>query len=408
MHVIRLPRAVAGLAILLPFCALAQVPATNVPQPTLHAMVESAWQRSPLARTLAARQDETAAGKELAGSWLASAPSVGLSQRSDRWTDQRDRRESEISLSASVWLPGQRARRSDLADAGGAELDAQSHQLRLEIAGQVRDRLWEVASAREVAAEKEDHWQHLQELAQDVERRVAAGDLPRSDGLMAQQEVISAQMALSSARRDARTALARFALLTGMQTAPVPEIEPLPPTEAAVPVRLQAAQAAERRARAAVAAATAQPTSAPTIALSMRRERDGLLAPSDRSIGVSLQIPLVGKMRNRPAETAAATQLGAASAELAMTQALVDADIELARSRLRDAEEGVALAETRAESILEHTRLFQQAFALGERSLAELLRSRVQSHEAQIALRQQRNALGRAHADFNQALGIIP
>ncbi len=408
MHVFRLPRAVVGLAMLLPSLAIAQLAAPPTPQTSLHAMVESAWQRSPHARTLLARQDEAAAEQELAGSWLAAAPVVGLSQRSDRWTEQRGLQESEVALSTTVWTPGQKARRAAYAQAYATETEAQLQQARLEVAGQVRSRLWEAHAAQEQVVEKQVLQQALQELTQDVQRRVAAGELPRSDALLAQQELINAQSGLIAARGNARAALARFTVLTGLATLPPVAAEPAPPSTDPAPVRVQAAQAAEQRARAAIAAASAQASAAPTIALTMRRERDSAQGPNDRSIGLALQIPLAGKQRNRPLETAAATQLATASAELAQAQAQLDAKRAAAQERVQNAKEALALAEQRAAAAQEHTRLLDKAFELGERGLAELLRSRIQNHEAQLGLRQQRVALGQAMAELNQALGIIP
>jgi outer membrane protein TolC len=371
-------------------------------------MVESAWQRSPQARALVARQDEAAAEQDLADSWLAAPPVLGLSQRNDRWTDDRGRRESEVALSSTIWTPGQKTRRVRYAKHYAIELDAQREQTRLLIAGQVRARFWEAAAAQEALLEKEDHLQHLQELARDVDRRVKAGDLPRSDTLLAQQEVLVAQSAAIMARGNAKAALAGVTLLTGLSALPPAVPEPAAAMDMPVPVRLHAAEAAEQRARSAIAAASAQSSAAPTIALSMRRERDGVSGPNDRSIGIALQIPLVGSQRNRSLEKAAATQLAAASAELVQTRAEVEAAVGLAQSRLRDAEQALDLAEQRVAAAHEHTRLFEKAFALGESPLSDLLRSRTQSHEAGLAVRQQRIALGQARAELNQALGIIP
>lgn len=408
MHVIRLPRAVAALAIALPTLATAPVAAQSAQQPTLHALFESAWQRAPLARTLAARRDEAAAEQELAGSWQAAAPVLGLSQRSDRWTDQRDRRESEVSLSSSFWTPGQMKRRSRLAHAISDDVDLQLALARLEIAGLVRAQLWETAAAHDVVLEKERYLQLLEELTQDVERRVGAGDLPRSDLLLARQEVLAAHSGLIKVRGAAHAANLRFATLTGMPPVHGVQPEPTPPASDAAPIRKQAALSAERRARATLAAASAQASAAPTVALSMRRERDGITAPNNRSVGIALQIPLVGKQRNRPLEAAAATQLATASAELQLVEVQAEGDLALARSRLLDAVEALHLAEQRANTALEHTRLVEKAFSLGERALAELLRAKLQLHEAQMALRQQRITLGQSHADLNQALGILP
>ena len=408
MYVFRLHHAVAGLAFILPSLAAAQVAAPSAPQPSLHAMVENAWQRSPQARALVARQGEAAAAQDLAGSWLAASPVLGISQRNDRWTENRGARETEVALSSTVWTPGQKSRRTQHAQAYATELEAQLQQARLEIAGQVRMRFWQAAGDREVVIEKEDHLEHLQELALDVERRVKAGDLPRTDALLAKQEVIAAQSSVIAARATARAALSRFTVLTGLTELPPPVPESVPSSDVPVPVRLQAAQAAEQRARLAIAAATALPSAAPTIAISMRRERDGVLAPNDRSIGISLQIPLAGSLRNRQLAAGAVTQLASASAELAQTQAEVAAELVVAQDRLRDAEQTLELAEQRAAAAQEHTRLLDKAFALGERPLPELLRSRIQSHEAQLDVRHLRVALGQARAELNQALGIIP
>jgi len=455
MRIHNLPAWLAGAILFLPVPVHAEAAAH-----TLHAAVEQAWQRSPLARTLEGRQNEAAAGHALAQSWLAGAPTLGLSERSGRWTGRSEQHETEIALAAPILLPGQQSARRQLAAASVGELQARLRQGRLDIAGAVRARLWEAAAAREMLAEKEGHLHHLEELRADVKRRVQAGDMARSDGLLAEQEVLAAQGEVAAARSRAREALNRFRLLTGMPELPALEPELLPEAEAAaipgyqtgaasdavpsvrpgvvqgaVPsiapgvrpgvapggpaggtggpqaeqhVRLRAAQAAEQRARAAVGLASSSVQGAPTVSLSMRRERDGAFASPERSVGIAVQIPLGGKLRNRPAEARAATELATASAELAETQAAIGIEAAQARARLGDAFESLQAALARVAAMREHTALLQKAFNHGERGLAELLRSRTLAHEAEVGLRQQRVALGLAHAQLNQALGILP
>lgn len=408
MRIHNLPAWLAGAILFLPVPVHAEAAGH-----TLHAAVEQAWLRSPLARTLEARQDEAAAGSTLAQSWLAAAPTLGLSERSGRWTGRSEQHETEIALAAPVLPPGQQSARRQLAAASAGELQARLRQVRLEIAGAVRARLWEAAAARELLAEKEGHLHHLEELRDDVKRRVQAGDMARSDGLLADQEVLAAQGEAAAARSRARETLNRFRLLTGMPALPAIDPEPLPESEAAGPqaeqhVRLLAAQAAEQRARAAVGLASASVQGPPTVSLSMRRERDSALASPERSVGIALQIPLGGKLRNRPAETRAATELATASAELAETQAAIGIEAAQARAQLGDASASLQAALSRVAAMREHTALLQRAFEHGERGLAELLRSRTLAHEAEVGLRQQRVALGLAHAQLNQALGILP
>jgi len=409
MPVSRLPAIVAVAALLVPPSIRAQ--AQPLPAaPRLHDLVESAWQRSPLAHTLAARRDETAAAGALSGSWLGGAPTLGLSSSSDRWMARRGQRESELSLSAPVLLPSQHAARRLLARTGGDELDARQLQAKLAIAGEVRLRLWEAAAASAVLAEKQDYLDHLTRLAADVQRRVRVGELARSDGLMAEQEVHAATADLTAARSRAAESLSRWRLVTGASGVPDLPPEALPVADGATAghIRLRAALATRTRASAAQEVAAANRQAPPTVALSVRRERDTAGAASAGSIGIALQIPLGGALRNRPGEAAAATELATASAELAQVQASVEAELQLAHEQLGYARQALDAATARAVALREHTALFDKAFRLGEKPLAELLRSQALSHEAALSLRRQHIMLALAHAQLNQAYGIIP
>ena len=414
MRTWRLPVLFAGAVLSFPLLAVAAEPGTTTSNTaaaaaglSLHHAVARAWQRSVLVKTLEARRDEAAAGQAVAQSWLAAAPTLGMSERSGRWVDQRAQRETEIAISAPVLLPDQQSARRQFAARSADEIEAQLHRARLEVAGLVRLRLWEAAAASELLAEKKAHLHHLDELNGAVQRRVAAGDLARSDGMLAAQEVLAAQGEAAAARSRAREALNSFRLLTGLSQLPELAPEPLS-SNPAVHGRLQAAEASEQRARAAVTLASASVIGAPTVSLSMRRERDTASSGADRSIGIGLQIPLGGKIRNRPAETLAATQLATAAAELSEARAALAMDADSARGQLMDAAEALETALERAAVMRQHTALFEKAFAQGERGLAELLHSRTLTHEAEVAARQREIALGLAHAQLNQALGILP
>lgn len=382
-------------------------PLGAAPGPSLHAAVESAWQRSSGIKTLEARDEELAAAADLARSWLGAAPTLGLSERSGRWTGQPAQRETAIALAAPLVPPGQQAARQAFAardtDAWRAEID----KTRLLVAGEVRQRLWEAAAAHTLLAEQIEHQQHLEQLRDLVARRVKAGDLARSDALLATQEVLAAQVQVAQARSLAGQALARFRLLTGLATLPAPEAETVitvPGTDHAL---LRASEADAQRARAALRVSWLNVQAAPTVELSLRRER---AAPGEagRSIGFAVQIPLGSSMRNRPATALAATQVTSALALQAETGAAVASEIALAREQVSNADQALEAAGARVTAMREHTALFEQAFALGERGLDELLRSRALTHEAQLSLRQQRIAAGQARAQLNQALGIIP
>jgi outer membrane protein, heavy metal efflux system len=385
------------------------VPVTTFAEPAgLSAAFEAAWQRSPQARTLQARRDEVAAGRDASASWIAGSPALGLSQRSGQWTNQSGNRETEVSVSAPVWLPGQRAARSSLAQASADDLEAQLLHLRLTVAGEVRERAWAVAAAREAFTEAEHHEHHLQMLAEEVMRRVKAGDLARTDGMLAQQEVLAARNSVATAQAKLQDALMRFRLLTGLPEIPEMEPEILGKTAIEPHPRLAAARTALQKSQSSMQLANSIRAEPPTVGLSMRREQDTRAGDPVRSVGIAVQIPIGTAARNRPLEAAARTQVETASAEAAQAELAIQADIDLARQQVETAGTGLQAATSRVELAKQHTELIEKAFRLGERGLAELLRSQLQLHEAQVAERQQKVAVGLAHAKLNQALGILP
>lgn len=376
--------------------------------PDLQAAVAAAWQRSPEARMLEARRNEMLAGDDAAQTWIAGSPTIGFSQRSDRWTDQKGVRETEVSIAAPIWLPAQKSARQALAQTSSNDLEAQIANARLTLAGEVRDRLWAVAAAREALAEAKDHQYHLEEIAGEVMRRVKAGDLARTDGMLARQEVLAAQAAAAAATIKLQEALTRYRLLTGQSEIPMPRAEPIGKATPEPHPRILATRTALQRSQASLHAVNNTRSDPPTVGLSMRREQDRPASPSSRSVGLTVQIPIGTAARNRPLETAARTQIETASAEAMQAEAAVGADVELARQQLVVAEQALEAATSRAVLTREHTELIQKAFHLGERGLAELLRSRALSHEAEVGERQHRVAVGLAHARLNQALGILP
>jgi len=393
-----------ALAIALaPLLALSQTPPVD-----LKAALEAAWQRSPQARTLEARRDEAAAGREAAQTWIAGSPAVGLSQRTDRWSNREGVRETEVSLSTPIWLPSQKSARQTQALLSAEDLEAQIANARLGLAGEVRERLWAVAAAKETLDEAKTHHKHLEAMADEVMRRVNAGDLARTDGMLAQQEALAGKSAVVEAQVKLQEALTRFTTLTGLTDIPQSEPERIGAEMQNPHPKLLAAKKAVEHAQASMNVVSKSRSEPPTVGVAMRRERDGAGADSASSVTFAVEIPIGTAARNRPLETAARTQIAATSAEYAQVEASLRAEINLARQQLDASQKTLEAASARAALAREHAQLIERAFRLGERGLAEMLRARTVVHEAEVAERQQRVAVGFAHARLNQALGITP
>lgn len=394
--------------LVVPLALISPLAVSEDDRTVLAAAVEVAWQRSPQARTLEARRAETAAGRDAAASWIAGSPTIGLSERSDRWTDRNGVRETELSLSAPIWRPAQAAARREQARLGIDDLEAQIANARLALAGEVRERLWAVAAARETLTEAKNRQQNLDATADEVMRRVKAGDLARTDGMLAQQEALAGRSAVVEAQSRLQEARARFSILTGLPDIPPIELETIGTQIAEPHPRLLAARAALDHARASLNVVNKTRNEPPTVGLALQRERDGNVGERTSSVVLAVQIPIGTAARNRPLETAAQTQIATASAELAQAEAALRADIELARQQLAASQQAREAASSRAVIAREHMQLIDKAFRLGERGLVDMLRAQSVLYEAEVAERQQRVAVGLAHARLNQALGITP
>ena len=133
-----------------------------------------------------------------------------------------------------------------------------------------------------------------------------------------------------------------------------------------------------------------------------------MLRAPDRAVGLHLQVPLGSAGRNRAVEAQAQTQLAVAAAQALQSEEITQADLDVARMQIGHARTALAAAVARVNAMREHEQLIEKAFRLGERPLADMLRSRALADEARVARRQQDVALGRAHAQFNQASGVLP
>lgn len=398
---------IVASALLLPSAHAQPAPAD------LHALFNTAWERSVAFQATEGRRLEAAASRIQADSLIAGPPTLGLLHRDDRWTEKRGLRESEVQLGVPVWMPGQRAARGDLADAQAAEAEAGGALARLNLAAEVRERVWQLAAAE---AER-DVLRHRAEIAaslrDDVRRRVAAGDLARTDLLLAQQDHLAAQGLLADSEGRLVDARTRLLQATGVSALPLRFDEAAAPVSdpaaaAAAHPRLEAAQRAVQRGERQVGYLRKSRRDPPEVGVLYRNDRAGGGMPSDQTVGLFIKIPFATEARNMPRESAAQTDLMTARAELDRTERVVRSEIDAARQALSLAEQQLRLTEERSATLSERAALLRKAFDAGELGLPEVLRAQNHALEAQADLARQRARHGIAIANLNQALGVLP
>jgi len=406
--------AVAGSVLLgaAPAAAQAPVPSSFLPAGvTLGHALEAAWQRAVQARESDAQARRARAEQTAASSLWAAPPAVELNHLNDRAHSNAGRRETEVGLVWPLWLPGQRDARAAAADAESKLADAATQAARLRVAGQVREAAWKLSAAQAEAASVAAQARYLQGIADDVQRRVQAGDLARADALAARAELLEARSAQSEADQRVQAARAQWRTLTGLEA--MPHLQPPPaaslsdmPTEEHPELRL-AAQAVER-ARKRLDSVNLSRRDPPELSVKYREESPGFGEAAQRGIGIGLRIPFGTDSRNAPLQAAALGELDVAEATEQRLRERQDADLALARSALQSAAQQLDGTRDRAGLLRERAQLVDTSFKAGETSLPELLRAANAAAQADAALARQQAALGLAHAQLQQALGLLP
>lgn len=373
----------------------------------LAAALEAAWNRSVQARAAEGERGLAAAQSEVAGTAWAAPPSMELSHRSDRLTDNAGRNESEAGLVWPLLLPGQRAARQSAAKSGLEAAEAAVAAAKLRLAGEVREAAWAVVAREGEAAISTQQAQGLEALARDVDRRVQAGELARADALAARAEFLEASAAAALARRQADLARSQWKVLTGLAQVPDPAEAPAAAPGQVHP-ELALATLAAANARGKYELERSARRDPPELALRYRREVSGTGLPADRSIGVGLRIPFGTDDRNLPRERAALAAVETARAQEEHERLRLEAELANARSALQLAEAQAEAQATRATLLRERATLIDRSFRAGETALPELLRAAATATQAEAALAAQRAALGLARARLNQAYGLLP
>jgi len=187
---------------------------------TLAAALDAAWQRAVAARESEGQRRRAEAEQMAAGSLWAAPPALELSHRDDRWQSKAGRRETEVGVAVPLWLPGQRAARGAAAQSAVAQADAAALVARLRLAGELREAAWAVVALQAESAQTDALTSALGLLADDVERRVRAGDLARADALAAQAEHLAARAQQAETLQRLQAGRTRWTLLTGSTAAP--------------------------------------------------------------------------------------------------------------------------------------------------------------------------------------------
>jgi cobalt-zinc-cadmium efflux system outer membrane protein len=370
--------------------------------------VEAAWSKSVQLPAASGRLGIARANQTAAQAYWAAAPTVELMNRGDPLTSSTaGQRETEIGVAWPLLLPGQRSARLGSADSELNASEAGVRAAKLGIAGEVREAAWAIFALQAELALAESRARSMQELAADVDRRVAAGDLARADALAARAEALAASNSARETAPKLEAARSRWRVLTGMTDVPVaPEAQANAALEdhpelALARLRTEAAQKRLELTR----ATRREP---PELVVRYRNEVAASGFPSQNSLGLALRIPLATDDRNLPREASSIAEVDVALAEERRSRERLAAELASARALAAAAEQQLAQEESRAVLLRERAQLIDRSFRAGETPLPELLRTLDVAAQAEARLARQRAEFGLARARAQQAAGVLP
>ena len=375
---------------------------------TLRAAQDAAWLRAVAARETEGQRRRAEADRAVASSLWAAPPSLAMSHRDDRLQRHAGRRETEIGVAVPLWLPGQRTARVGTAEAAAAQAQAAEQVARLRLAGDLRESAWQVAALQAELAQTDTQAQSLKQLADDVERRVRAGDLARADALAAQAEQLAAAALKTDVQQRLQAARSRWTLLTGLTTAPDLTADTATEEPATTHPELQFASLSTELARRRVELVRLSRRDAPELTVGVRQDTPSRSESSQGSLVIGLRLPFGTDDRNRPLEAAALTEFDVARTHEQRLRERLGSDIAAARDAQRSAQSQLDAESARAQLLRERATLIDKSFRAGESPLPDLLRALAAAAQADSAAVRQTAALGLARARLQQALGLLP
>ncbi|TAG27123.1 MAG: TolC family protein [Burkholderiales bacterium] len=393
--------------------ASAQPSTSPLATTSLREALESAWQRHPWLQSEANRRAELAGRKLQTQSLISAAPTIGLAHSTDRIGSNSGLRGLEVELSAPLWNAGLRSATQSQIERDEQRFLLAGQAAKLKLSGELRELAARYAIAQSDQLLAKRKVSEAQSLADDVTKRVRAGDVARVDNLMAQSAVALAQSQLETAQTELFALQNQWQTMAGSSTAPAP----LPSTPTALTARgnelqihpqWQEAQATVNALQAKLATTLADSRDPMEVGITAMRERSASGSPSETSMKFALRVPLGGASRNTAKASAARAELDEAQTTFQSTERQLLAEQNTARAQIASAQRSLALAEQRAKLAAEAQSLYAKAYRLGESDLATRLRADNEKFDADLALSRAQLQLQRAQSQLQHSLGLLP
>lgn len=344
-------------------------------------------------------------------SWFAGSHALSLDYSDDHLAQDRGFREVGAKLEFTVWNWGQRTAAQNLAEQAHSSAAKQSAAVKLEVAGMVRQALWDIALAETRLDQARFNAAISEKLLDKVKKRVELGDLAKSDLLLAESEHLQNRSLLTQAEAEVMHSRKAYAMLTQSTHIPANYQEQLSAIDGISEQHplLEAANALVARTQAQVEwSKTTDTINQPKVNIGGRSSRDQRGFDDLQSAGVGVVIPFGHSTYDAPEIANAHLELNHALAAREHLQRYLEKNRHEAEHMLEVTREELKIAARMRDISVQHLKMTETSFAEGEINLLDLLKIQSRNLEAMRNAREQEIKLQRYIALYNQAVGVLP
>lgn len=374
---------------------------------TLEQMAETVYQSHPKRNGELIFQQLESANDAYADNLFAQPATVNIQHFNDQIGSGDGLQEWEGGVEMPLWLPGQKQQQQALSQSIAGRLPAYQAAVRLQASGELRTQLWAVMEQAAQARSKKQIWENARQLEQEVVRRADAGDLPRTEKMLAESYVIQTRRTFEAARGQMQKALKTFSGLTGSQALPAEVDEKLvddPQIDETHP-QLRMLDQRISQLRDEVGLSRYQNAVNPSVSIGMKRERGAFGEAYNNSIGVGVTFALDDNDYRRPAIARAAENLSQAEVERQLQKAELETRLIAELAELEQRREALELLEREQSVTDQYLAAQREAFEYGQIDLTQLLQAESRAAKASLALEQQHILIQSQIAVVNQAAG---
>ncbi len=376
---------------------------------SLAKIIDITLEHFPDTVTIAALEQEAAAILERSNSRTAGASQAGL-----RYQEATSGTLHYIDATVQVplWNVGQRDAQRSLANEAAVSAQAQAEAIRLRVAGLVRGALWDMALQNIRYQQIKEELEACQKLYTRIDKRVALGDLPKADLLLAKTELLQKRSALILAEAELMHSRKRYANITQTNKMPanyqenladIKEIQSNHPALHSINSQIKRKQSELDNLKLVGSGQTNV-----TVGVNSDDFTTDPRSNKTESFNIGVTVPFGGNEHLQPHVAAIYVELNKLLAQrtqlyrdLEQMHHEAEHNLEVNRAELAIADELKQVAE-------QHLSMTNSSYTAGEINLMDLLRIQSRTNLAILNAKERTLIMQRDLAFYNQAVGVMP